>query len=62
MEIGGHEGGYTSYHLDISGHLQRVNYVAVSVDNRPGVATIPGFAMNGRGGGNIWYDWWHYGD
>lgn len=22
-EIGGHEGGYTSYHLDISGHLQR---------------------------------------
>jgi beta-glucuronidase len=60
VEVGGHEGGYTAYHLDISGHLQRVNYVAVAIDNRPGIATIPGFSMRGDGR-NLWYDWWHYG-
>ena len=60
VEVGGHEGGYTAYHLDISGHLQRVNYLAVAVDNRPGVATIPGFSMRGDGK-NLWYDWWHFG-
>ena len=60
-EVGGHEGGYTAYHLDLSGRLRRLNFVAVAIDNRPGVATIPGFAMRGRRGGNVWYDWWHYG-
>ena len=61
VEIGAHEGGYTSYHLDLSGRLQRVNYLTVAIDNRPGVATIPGFAMRAFGSKNIWYDWWHYG-
>jgi beta-glucuronidase len=61
VEVGSHEGGYTAYHLDISPHLQRVNYLAIAIDNRPGIATIPGLAMRGRSGGNVWYDWWHYG-
>jgi len=35
--------------------------VAVEIDNRPGVATIPGWAMKLEGSGTLWYDWWHYG-
>src|SRR5947207_2878114 len=35
------------------------NQLAVEIDNRPGAATIPGFAQ--RLGENTWYDWWHYG-
>ena len=59
-EVGGHEGGYTAYHLDLNGRLQRMNYVAIALDNRPGPATIPGLDMRGDKR-NLWYDWWHYG-
>ena len=35
--------------------------VAVRIDNRPGLATIPGWAMRLKDSGTLWYDWWHYG-
>jgi beta-galactosidase/beta-glucuronidase len=60
-EVGGHEGGYTAYSLDITPYLHTTNYLAVEVDNRIGQATIPGFAMRGRDPKQIWYDWWDYG-
>ena len=60
-ELGGHEGGHTAYLFDITPHARETNYLAVEIDNRPGLATIPGWSMNLRSGGNIWYDWWHYG-
>jgi hypothetical protein len=60
-ELGGHEGGHTAYFFDITPHAREANFLAVAIDNRPGLATIPGWAMNLRSGGNIWYDWWHYG-
>jgi beta-glucuronidase len=44
--------------------LQRRNYLAVQLNNEPGFATIPGFAMRLSWGNEkdlIWYDWWHYG-
>jgi beta-glucuronidase len=58
-ELGSHEGGYTSYYFDITPYLRESNQLAVEIDNRPGAATIPGFAQ--RLGENTWYDWWHYG-
>jgi beta-glucuronidase len=64
VALGEHEGGYTEYSFDVTARLKPVNYVAVEVDNQPGPATLPGFAMRGRGtddSGSIWYDWWHYG-
>ncbi len=33
----------------------------MEINNQPGVDTIPGWAMDLKEGGNIWYDWWHYG-
>jgi beta-glucuronidase len=60
-EMGGHEGGYTAYSLDITPYLHTTNYLAVEVDNRIGEATIPGFAMRGRDPKQMWYDWWDYG-
>jgi beta-glucuronidase len=60
VELGGHEGGYTEYSFDVTARLKPVNYVAVEVNNQPGSATIPGYAMRGRGTddtGSIWYDW-----
>jgi hypothetical protein len=58
-ELGTHEGGYTAYSFDITGHLHPTNYVAVEIDNRIGAATIPGLAQ--RGEDHAWYDWWDYG-
>jgi len=62
VEVGEHEGGHTAYALDISRQLRAgENQIAVRLDNRPGVATIPGYAMRQAGSGSVWYDWWHYG-
>jgi hypothetical protein len=58
-ELGQHEGGFTEYFFDITPHARETNLLAVAIDNRPGLATIPGWAMRLRP--NIWYDWWHYG-
>ncbi len=62
VEAGGHEGGFTAYHLDV-GKLLRPgeNQIAVAIDNRPGFATIPGYAMRLQASGNVWYDWWRNG-
>ena len=60
--LGGHEGGYTPYWLDLSSSWQAdENFLAIELDNRPTAQTIPGFALRLREGGRIWYDWWHYG-
>lgn len=62
VEVGGHEGGHTAYAFDIGKQLHAgENRIAVRIDNRPGMATIPGYAMRQAAGGNVWYDWWHYG-
>ena len=61
VELGGHEGGHTAYSLDVTPHLRRDNFLAVQIDNMPTASTIPGWALRLRSGGNIWYDWWHYG-
>ena len=58
-ELGRHEGGFTAYSFDISPRLNDMNVLAVRIDNRPGVATIPGFAE--RGAPQARYDWWTYG-
>jgi beta-glucuronidase len=60
-EVGGHEGGYTAYALDITPYVHTINYLAVEVDNRVSEATIPGFAMRGSDAKPMWYDWWDYG-
>jgi beta-glucuronidase len=59
VEIGAHEGGYSAFSFEISRHLRRQNVLVVSVDNRPGMYTIPGFGA--RGAPDAWYDWWAYG-
>lgn len=59
--VGEHEGGHTAWTVDLTRALAADNYLAVAVDNRAGVATIPGWAMKLRDGQNVWYDWWHYG-
>ena len=61
VEVGGHEGGYTAYSLDITPYLRSTNYLAVEVDNRITQSTIPGFAMRGSPDKPMWYDWWDYG-
>jgi hypothetical protein len=58
---GEHEGGHTAWFLDVTQALGAEGLVAVEIDNRPGLATIPGWAMKLKDGGNVWYDWWHYG-
>jgi hypothetical protein len=58
-ELGRHEGGFTAYSFDITPRLDAMNVLAVRIDNRPGVATIPGFAE--RGDPQARYDWWTYG-
>ena len=35
-EIGRHEGGYTEYWFDISPHVNRVNFLAVEINNQSG--------------------------
>ena len=59
--LGAHEGGYTAYHFDVTPHLKPRNFIAVELNNEPGLATIPGWAMKLKDSKNIWYDWWHYG-
>lgn len=59
VELGTHEGGFTAYSFDITRHLRAVNTLAVRLDNRAGMATIPGVAA--RGGPEATYDWWPYG-
>lgn len=58
-ELGHHEGGFTAYSFDITARLRAVNELAVRIDNRPGIDTIPGFAE--RGTPMARYDWWTYG-
>ncbi|MDP9013462.1 MAG: hypothetical protein M3O41_12560 [Pseudomonadota bacterium] len=59
VELGTHEGGFTAYSFNITPRLRAVNVLAVRIDNRPGMATIPGFGM--REGLQSPYDWWTYG-
>jgi hypothetical protein len=59
QELGRHEGGFTAYSFDIKPRRNAMNVLAVRLDNRPGVATIPGFAE--RGAPQARYDWWTYG-
>lgn len=63
VEVGQHEGGHTAHAFDITRLLRRgqSNLLVVSVDNRPTVRSIPGYAMRLAGSGSVWYDWWHYG-
>ena len=61
VEAGSHEGGHTEWWVDAGPKLRTANLIAVEIDNRPGFATIPGYAMALRGGNTVWYDWWHYG-
>jgi beta-glucuronidase len=59
--VGEHEGGHTAWFLDVTRALGAGGLVAVEIDNRPGLATIPGWAMKLKDSGTLWYDWWHYG-
>jgi Glycosyl hydrolases family 2, TIM barrel domain/Glycosyl hydrolases family 2, sugar binding domain/Glycosyl hydrolases family 2 len=59
--IGQHDGGFTAYALDATGHLRADNLLAVELDNRPGLATIPAWAKRLDAKREPWYDWWHYG-
>jgi len=59
VELGVHEGGFTAYSFDITSTLRATNVLAVRIDNRPGIATIPGFAE--KGSPQARYDWWTYG-
>ena len=65
VELGAHAGGFTAYSFDITSHLRPVqaarptNLLVVRLDNRTGIATIPGTAA--RGGPEAVYDWWPYG-
>jgi beta-galactosidase/beta-glucuronidase len=59
VELGSHEGGFTAYSFDITPHLRAINTLVVRLDNRSGMATIPGVAA--RGGPEASYDWWTYG-
>ena len=47
------------YSFDVTPHLRDSNLIAVAIDNRPGMFTIPGFGA--RGAPDAWYDWWAYG-
>ena len=60
--VGSHEGGHTAFDLDVSKVLKPgANRIVVAADDRPGLVTIPGYAMRLPGSGNVWYDWWHSG-
>ena len=62
VEAGKHEGGHTEYFFDITKLLKPgQNTIAVELDNRPTETSIPNLALKLKPGGNIWYDWWHYG-
>ena len=59
--VGEHEGGHTAWRADVTRALGQGGLLAVEIDNRPGLSTIPGWAMKLEGSGTLWYDWWHYG-
>ncbi|MGU3389866.1 glycoside hydrolase family 2 protein [Sphingomonas sp. M1A8_2b] len=60
--VGTHEGGHTAFDLDVSKVLKPgANRIVVAADDRPGFATIPGYAMRLQASENVWYDWWHSG-
>ncbi|HVO13378.1 MAG TPA: glycoside hydrolase family 2 TIM barrel-domain containing protein [Vicinamibacteria bacterium] len=59
--VGEHEGGHTAWRMDVTRALGRGGVIAVELDNRPGLSTIPGWAMRLKDTGSVWYDWWHYG-
>jgi beta-galactosidase/beta-glucuronidase len=62
VEAGTHDGGHTEYFFDITKLLKPgENLIAVELDNRPTLTSIPGLAMKLKSSKNIWYDWWHYG-
>ncbi len=62
VEAGSHEGGHTEYFFDITKLVKPgENLIAVELDNRPTLTSIPGLAMKLESSKNIWYDWWHYG-
>jgi len=58
VAVGGHDGGYTAYALDISKAVRAgENRIAVAIDDRPGFATVPGYAMRLKASGSVAYDW-----
>ena len=61
VELGAHDGGHTAYFFDVTPHLQRVNFLAVEINNQPTKESIPGWALKLHSSENVWYDWWHYG-
>lgn len=62
VPAGAHEGGHTGFDIDVSRLLHAgANRILVAADERPGFATIPGYAMRLKASGNVWYDWWRGG-
>jgi beta-galactosidase/beta-glucuronidase len=58
VAVGGHVGGFTAYALDISKAVRAgENRIAVAIDDRPGFATVPGYAMRLKASGSVAYDW-----
>jgi len=56
VEIGGHQGGYTSFSFDVSAVLKpgAENLLEVVVDNRLSMKTLPGRVKGWRHGGGIY--------
>lgn len=51
-EIGGHEGGFTPFQIEVTGKLkEKDNFIAVWVNNTRTIDAIPAMA----------FDWWNYG-
>jgi beta-glucuronidase len=58
VAVGGHAGGFTAYGLDVSKAVRPGdNHILVAVDDRPGFATVPGYAMRLKASGSVAYDW-----
>jgi beta-galactosidase/beta-glucuronidase len=58
LAVGGHVGGFTAYALDISKAVRAgENRIAVAIDDRPGFATVPGYALRLKASGSVAYDW-----
>ena len=59
---GRHEGGYTPFTLDITPYVEpgQTHTLAVEVDNRWDLTTIPGARPGGEPGHQL-YPWWDYG-
>lgn len=58
--VGTHEGGYTAYFFDLTPYLKDKNLLAVEINNKPGLDTIPGVPLKNGPDATI-YDWWPYG-